>query len=99
MSRYLLSPAAQADLEQIWDYTLASAGMSTRPRSTCANCSSLSNAPLRNPRISQAPATRSRRLPQARRRIAHPCTYRVTAEGVVDIMRVLHQRMDVDRNL
>jgi len=27
------------------------------------------------------------------------CFYRVTAENVIDVVRILHQRMDVDRHL
>lgn len=29
---------------------------------------------------------------------SHTLFYRVTAEGVIDVVRVLHQRMDVDRH-
>ncbi len=30
---------------------------------------------------------------------SHTLFYRVTGEGTIDVVRVLHQRMDVDRNL
>jgi len=30
---------------------------------------------------------------------SHTLHYRVTAEGVVDVVRALHQRMDVDSHL
>jgi plasmid stabilization system protein ParE len=39
------------------------------------------------------------RLLQARRRVTQTLFYRVTAEDVTDVVRILHQRMDVDRHL
>jgi toxin ParE1/3/4 len=30
---------------------------------------------------------------------SHTLFYRVTAEGLIDVVRVLHQRMDVGRHL
>jgi toxin ParE1/3/4 len=30
---------------------------------------------------------------------SHTLFYRITVEGVIDVVRVLHQRMDVDRHL
>jgi len=30
---------------------------------------------------------------------SHMLFYRVSVEGVIDVVRVLHQRMDVDRHL
>jgi toxin ParE1/3/4 len=78
VSRYLLSPAAQSDLGQIWDYT--------RERAAA------------NPRIGRA----CDEIRPGYRKLAagsHILFYRVSAGGIIDVGRVLHERMDVDRHL
>ena len=97
MSRYLLSPAARADLEQIWDYTHERWGAEQAE----AYLSDLVRAMQRasaNPVIGRAcddirPGYR--KLPAG----SHVLFYRTTDEGVVDVVRILHRRMDVDRHL
>lgn len=73
-------------------------GVSIRPSSTCANFNTLSTV-LRQTRGSDERATRFgpgyRKLSAG----SHTLFYRVTGEGTIDVVRVLHQRMDVDRNL
>lgn len=72
-------------------------GVSIRPSSTCANFNTLSTV-LRQTRGSDERATRF--APAiASSRPGHTLFYRVTGEGTIDVVRVLHQRMDVDRNL
>jgi toxin ParE1/3/4 len=97
LSRYVLSPAARVDLEQIWDYTCQRWDVDQAE----AYLRELQHAIERaasNPRIGRA----CDEIRPGYRKLAagsHILYYRVTAEGVVDIVRVLHQRMDVDRHL
>jgi toxin ParE1/3/4 len=96
-SRYVLSPAAQADLEQIWDYTHDRWGADQAE----AYLRELQRAVERaatNPRIGRA----CDEIRPGYRKLAagsHTLFYRVTADEVIDVIRVLHQRMDVDRHL
>lgn len=96
MARYALSPAAQGDLESIWDYSLrhwGEAQAETYTRSIQAACEALAKGTL----VSRsAEATRA-----GYRKVAvgsHVMFFRMQ-EDVVEIMRILHQSMDVDRHL
>ncbi len=96
-SRYLLSPAAHADLERIWDYTRDRWGVDQ----TEEYLRELQHAIERvaaNPRIGRA----CDEIRPGYRKLAagsHTLFYRVTAEDIIDVVRVLHQAMDVDRHL
>ncbi|WP_343600650.1 type II toxin-antitoxin system RelE/ParE family toxin [Mycobacterium sp.] len=95
--RYLLSPTAQADLEQIWDYTHDRWGVD-RAEEYLRELQHAIDHVVANPYIGRAcdeirPGYR--KLPAG----SHLPFYRVTAEDVVDVVRVLHQRVDVDRHL
>ncbi|MFD4369950.1 type II toxin-antitoxin system RelE/ParE family toxin [Rhodococcus sp. NPDC058521] len=93
MSRYLLSPAAQADLEHIWDYTADRWDVDQAEEYLRAV-----DRAAANPRVCRAcdeVRTGYRMLAAG----SHTLYYRLTAEGVVDVVRVLHQRMDADRHL
>ncbi|WP_406276591.1 type II toxin-antitoxin system RelE/ParE family toxin [Nocardia sp. NBC_00881] len=92
MSRYLLNPVAHDDLDQIY-------GLHPRP---------LGYRPGRGLRARTAARLRPRagraceeiragyfRVPAG----SHTVYYRLTTDGVVEIMRILHQRMDPDRHL
>jgi toxin ParE1/3/4 len=97
VSRYLLSPAAQADLEQIWEYTHDHWGVDQAEGYLRELQSAIERAAA-NPRIGRA----CDEIRPGYRKLAagsHMLFYRVTAEGVVDVVRVLHQRMDIDRHL
>ncbi len=97
MRRYLLSPAAQADLEEIWDYTHHRWGVDQAEE----YLRELQRAIERfaaNPQIGRA----CDEIRPGYRKLAagsHTLFHRVTAEGVIDVVRVPHQRMDVDRHL
>ncbi|MBF6284489.1 type II toxin-antitoxin system RelE/ParE family toxin (plasmid) [Nocardia farcinica] len=97
MSRYLLYPAARADLEEIWDYTLDQWG----PDQAEDYVSELRHAIERvadRPGIGRACEELRpgyRRLPTG----SHTLYYRITEDGVVAIVRILHQRMDPDLHL
>lgn len=97
MSRYLLSPAARADLEQIWDYTHERWGAEQAEAYLGELVRAMQRASA-NPVIGRAcddirPGYR--KLPAG----SHVVFYRTTDEGAVDVVRILHRRMDVDRHL
>jgi toxin ParE1/3/4 len=97
VSRYLLSPAARADLEQIWDYTHDRWGVDQAGEYLRELQRAIERATA-NPRIGRA----CDEIRPGYRKLAagsHTLFYRVTAEGVIDVVRVLHQRMDVDLHL
>lgn len=97
MSGYLLSAAAQADLEQIWDYTHEHWGVDQAERYLRELQRAIERAAA-NPRIGRA----CDEIRPGYRKLAagsHVLFYRATTEDVIDVVRVLHQRMDVDRHL
>lgn len=93
MARFRLTPAAQMDLELIWDYTLENYGSSQALIYTDgidSACRLLADAPLINrPRPEYKPEIRI--YPHAE----HLLVY-VISDGVVEIIRILHASMDVD---
>jgi toxin ParE1/3/4 len=97
VSRYLLSPAAQADLEQIWDYTHDRWGVDQAEEYLRELQCAIERAAA-NPQIGRA----CDEIRPGYRKLAagsHTLFYRATADGLVDVVRVLHQRMDVDRHV
>jgi toxin ParE1/3/4 len=97
VSRYVLSPAAQADLEEIWDYTCQRWDVDQAEEYLRELQHAIERA-ASNPRIGRA----CDEIRPGYRKLAagsHTLYYRINSEGVVDIVRVLHQRMDVDRHL
>ncbi len=97
MSRCLLSPAAQADLAQIWDYTRDRWGADQAGEYLRELQRAIARAAA-NPRVGRSCDD----ICPGYRKLAagsHMLIYRVTDEAVIDVVRVLHQWMDVDRNL
>ncbi len=97
MSRYLLSLAAQADLAQIWDYTRDRWGADQAEEYLRELQRAIERAAA-NPRVGRSCDD----IRPGYRKLAagsHILFYRVIDEAVIDVVRVLHQRMDVDRNL
>ncbi|MFC9363759.1 type II toxin-antitoxin system RelE/ParE family toxin [Rhodococcus sp. NPDC057014] len=97
MSRFLLSPAAQADLEDIWDYTADRWDVDQAEEYLRELQRGIERAAA-NPLVGR-PCDEIRTGYRTLAVGAHMLFYRVTAEGDVDVVRVLHQRMDVDRHL
>ncbi|MFB8003686.1 type II toxin-antitoxin system RelE/ParE family toxin [Nocardia sp. NPDC056000] len=96
MSRYLLSPAAQTDLEEIYDYTRSRWDLARAEDYIRALQHAIERAAA-DPRIGrECDEIRPgyRKLPAG----SHVLFYRLT-DGAADIVRILHQRMDVDRHL
>jgi len=97
VNHYLLSPAAQADLEQIWDYTRDRWGADQAEEYLRELQRAIERASA-NPRIGRA----CDEIRPGYRKLAagsHTLFYRVATEATIDIVRVLHQRMDVDHHL
>jgi len=97
VSRYLLSPAAHADLEQIWDDTHHRWGVDQTEEYLRELQHAIDRAAA-NPAIGRA----CEQIRPGYRSLAagsHTLLYRATADGIIDVVRVLHQRLDVDRHL
>jgi toxin ParE1/3/4 len=96
MSRYVLSPLAQADIDAIWDYTADQWDDGQADRYVLQIRSAIETV-ARDPR-------RGRSCDNIRvgyRKYlagAHVIFFRVIAGGI-EVVRVLHQNMDFDRHL
>lgn len=97
MAGYLLSPAAQADLSEIWDYTAENWGTEQANRYILAvrdACASLADGRRRGRAIDDIrPGYRKLAV------LSHFLFYRVADTGLIDVVRILHQRMDVAARL
>lgn len=96
MSGFLLSPAAQTDLDGIWDYTAKRWGQDqaiTYISSIRDACEEL----VTGTRISRPVDIRNgyRKASVG----SHMLFFKITDTGQIAIIRILHQRMDVDRHL
>ena len=97
MTGYLLSPAAQADLSEIWDYTARNWDLAQAERYILAirdSCEALADGTKQGRRIDDI---RSGYLKMAVG--SHFLFYRITDDGQIDVVRILHQRMDVSARL
>jgi toxin ParE1/3/4 len=96
VTRCVLSPRAQADLEGIWDYT-ASRWDAKQAELYVRQIQSAIERIARDPRLGRpCDDIRAgyRKFPAA----SHVLFYRLTDRGV-DVVRILHSRMDFDRHL
>jgi toxin ParE1/3/4 len=96
MSRIVFSPAAEADIDEIWDYTADNWSIEQADRYV---------AQIRQACASLSPDGREgRAIPQVRegyRKLAvgsHLAVFRLV-DGNIDVVRVLHQRMDISSHL
>ena len=96
MAEYRLTPAAERDLEEIWRYTRRTWGIEQAER----YIDTLNNAFAELAQFPQrAPACDHIRRGYRRAAIeSHVIYFRVSEHGV-DIIRVLHERMDAPRHL
>ena len=95
MSRYVLSPAARADLESIWDYTCERWDIKQAEEYVREIQLAIERI-VANPMIGRAcddvrPGYRKHAVG------SHTLYYRIGGGDMVDVVRILHQRMDVDR--
>lgn len=97
MTGYLLSPAAQADLSEIWDYSTRNWGTEQADRYVLRirdACEALADGRERGHAIDDIRPGYRRLAVQS-----HFLFYRVTDAGLIDVVRILHQRMDVAAHL
>ncbi len=101
MNRYVLTPAARADLDQIWDYT-ADRWDADQAEKYLREVQRAIERVVDNPGIGRSC---DEVRPGYRKHVVgtHTLYYRVVQHvdtvGVIDVVRILHQRMDVDRHL
>ena len=97
MTGYVLSPAAQADIEQIWDYTVRRWGEAQAGKYVLAirdACAGLAGG--------QYPSRAAEDIRAGYRQASvgsHILFFRRPAGGGVAVVRVLHQRMDLLRHV
>lgn len=96
MTRYLLTPAAVADIEEIWEYTRDQWGTDQADEYNHEIQHAIERA-ADNPKIGRA----CDEIRPGYLKIAigsHVAFYRITDDAII-IVRILHQRMDVSRHL
>jgi toxin ParE1/3/4 len=96
MSRYDLRPAAEADLKQIWRYSVENWGEDRAERY-------ITDLRMAIERAAEAPLSGQQmkigaRLYYFRRAASHRIFYRETRGGI-EVLRVLHAQMDFARHL
>jgi|SRR5689334_9602572 toxin ParE1/3/4 len=97
MKGYVLSPATQADLGDIWDYGARNWGAEQADRyifGIRAACEALANGSRQGRAIDDI-RPGYRKLAVA----SHFVFYRITDTGLIDVIRILHQRMDIASRL
>lgn len=93
MSRYLLSPAAQDDLEEVVDYICQRWDIDQAETYLRELQHAIERAAA-TPHLGRACDD----IRPGYRKLAagsHTLYYRPTGDGVIDIIRILHQRMDI----
>lgn len=96
MSRYALRPRARADLADIWSYTASQWGVD-QAETYIRQIRSAVEAVAANPGLGKScDEVRAgyRRYPAG----MHLLFYKLSSEGV-DVIRILHRRMDFERHL
>jgi toxin ParE1/3/4 len=97
VTAYVLSPCARGDLSEIWDYSAAQWGAAQADRYIrliAAACAVLAAGRITG---RSADAIRSGYLRHAIG--SHVLFYRTHESGGIEIVRVLHRRMDIERHL
>jgi toxin ParE1/3/4 len=93
MNRTRFSPAAQDDLSAIWDYTVHNWGVAQAERYILGireACEALADG-RRKGRLADDIRPGYRKLPVG----SHVLFFRITDGGDIDVVRILHQKMDV----
>jgi toxin ParE1/3/4 len=96
MKRFALSPRALADIEEIWDYTVEQWNVGQAEvylRKIKAAVEAVADDPRLGRPCDEVRAG-YRKYPAG----SHILFYRPTPDGI-DIVRILHQRMDFERHL
>jgi len=96
MANFILSPTAKADLENIWDYTAkewGSAQAEHYTRNIEAACVGLAAGSQISHSAQDIRADYRKALIGS-----HVLFFKVLKDGTIDIIRILHQRMDISRH-
>ena len=96
MTGFVLSPAARADIGQIWDYSAERWGADQAERYVLGirdACRDLAAGRMRGRAADDVRAGYRKAAVGS-----HVLFYRVREDGVLDIVRILHRRMDVPRH-
>jgi len=97
MSGVVLSPKAKADLSDIWDYTCSEWGVEQVEKYVRELWAAMQEQ--------TRDLTKSVDIGDVRkgykkvRSGSHVIFFKVTRDGVVEVVRILHQKMDFDRHL
>ena len=94
--RYVLSPRAQADLDDIWDYTAERWGLDqaeTYTRRLWKSIQALADTPSLGRECDEARAG-YRQYPSG----SHILFYRLMKDHI-EVVRILHERMDYERHI
>ena len=97
MSHVVLSPKAKADLSDVWNYTYTEWGVEQAEkyvRELWTIISELTDDLTKSVDIGDV-----RRGYRKVRAGSHVVFFKVTSAGVVDVVRILHQKMDFNRHL
>jgi toxin ParE1/3/4 len=93
----VLSPAAHADLDQIWAYT-SERWDDDQAEAYLREIQQAIERIVDNPMIGRA-CDEVRRGYRKHAVGSHTLYYRIVGGDVINVVRILHQRMDVDRHL
>jgi toxin ParE1/3/4 len=94
--RFVLTPRAQADLDEIWDYTAERWGLDqaeTYVRQLWKHIQTVADKPSLGRECEEVRAG-YRHYPSG----SHVLFFRLTDAGI-DIVRILHERMDYERHI
>jgi toxin ParE1/3/4 len=96
MIRYVLSPKAQADIDDIWSYTVENWGDQQAERYLRGLQRAIEDIAENPDKGRPCDHIRAgyRKYPVG----SHVLFYRVV-DGLIDVVRILHQRMDFERHL
>lgn len=98
MSRsFVLSPAARADLEDIWDYTRERWG-DDQAEAYVREIQRAIERVVDRPLIGRS-CDDVRQGYRTHAVGSHTLYYRIARDDLIDVVRILHNRMDVDRHL
>ena len=94
--RFVLTPRAQSDLDEIWDYTADRWGLDQAETYTRQIAKDIQKVAERPSLGSECKEVRRgyRQYPSG----SHVLFYRTTDSGI-DVVRILHERMDYERHI
>ena len=96
MNGVVLSPKAKADLSEIWDYTYSEWGIEQAEKYVRNLWAVMQEQTSDNTKSVDIGDVRKgyRKV----RSGSHIIFFKITGNGVVDVVRILHQKMDFDRH-